>query len=121
MLKLTDNVKLSGVTKVYAGVNPQIIIASLNIGEQVYFKRIPMDKYPHAILVVDRNHDPIGWIPEETWYQRDIAQRLDDGTTVMSRVSDILGGDNGKYYGVILDIARYERKRVARAKKNSLT
>lgn len=116
-LRKLDNVRLSGVTKKYEGSDPQDTIESLNIDEEVFFKRIPMKKYPNATLVVDCNDDPIGWIPEDFFYQEDIAKRLDDGTTVKGIVNNILGGDNGKSYGITIDIARYEKKRVPKATK----
>ena len=108
------------MTKNYEGINPQETIESLSIGEEVFLKRISMINYPCAILVINGKRRPIGWIPEDTWYQRDIAERLDDGTTVKARVRDILGGYDGKNYGVRLDIARYEKKRAPRAKKEAL-
>lgn len=114
LLKVLDNVRLSGVTKKHEGVNPQDIIESLSFGEEVFFKRIPMKKYQNATLVVDSNDDPIGWIPEDFFYQEDIAKRLDDGTTVKGLINDILGGDDGKNYGITIDIARYEKKRVTK-------
>lgn len=117
ILKILNDVKLSGVTKEYEGVNPQDTIEMLSEGEEVYFKRIPMKKYPNAILVVDCADNPIGWIPEDFYYQEDIAKRLDEGTTVKGRVSAILGGENGKSYGVRIDIARYEKKRTKEEKE----
>lgn len=116
-LKLLDNVKLSGVTKKYEGINPQKTIEFTTIGEEVFFKRAPMVKYPNATLVVNGKGDPIGWIPEDFLYQEDIAKRLDDGTTVKGLVSKIFGGGNGKNYGITIDIARYEKKRVPKATK----
>ncbi len=110
ILRTLDDVPLTGVTKEYEGVNPQDTIEMLSEGEEVFFKRVPMKKYPNAILVVDCNDNPIGWIPEDFAYQEDIAKRLDDGTTVKGRVSAILGGYNGKSYGVRIDIARYTKK-----------
>lgn len=111
ILKILDDVRLTGVTKDYEGINPQDIIEMLTEGEEVFFKRVPMKRYPNATLVVDCNENPIGWIPEDFIYQEDIAKRLDDGTTVKGRVSAILGGDNGKSYGVRIDIARYAKRR----------
>jgi hypothetical protein len=29
-------------------------------------------------------------------------------------VNNIFGGEDGKYYGIAIDIARYEKKRVAK-------
>jgi hypothetical protein len=111
ILKILEDVRLSGVTREYEGMDPQETIEMLSEGEEVFFKRIPMKKYPNAILVVDCSDNPIGWIPEDFFYQEDIAQRLDDGTTVKGRVSTILGGEEGKSYGVRIDIARYTKKR----------
>lgn len=119
LLRVLDNVRLSGVTKKHEGINPQDTIELLSIGEEVFFKRITMKKYPNATLVVDSDDNPIGWIPEDFSYQEDIAKRLDDGTTVKGLVNDILGGENGKSYGVTIDIARYEKKRISKAKSNS--
>jgi len=111
-LKLLDGVRLSGVTKKHDGTNPQEIIANMNIGDDVFFKRIKMSKYPNAILVVNDEDEPLGWIPEDFLYQEDIAKRLDDGTTVLGKVNDIYGGYEGKSYGIKIDIMRYEKKRV---------
>lgn len=111
-LRILDDVRLTGVTKEHEGVNPQDTIEMLTEGEEVFFKRVPMKRYPNATLVVDCDQNPIGWIPENFAYQEDIAKRLDDGTTVKGRVCSILGGENGKSYGITIDIARYEKKRV---------
>ena len=111
VLRILDDVRLSGVTREFQGIDPQEIIEMLSEGEEVFFKRIPMKDYPNAILVVDCSDNPIGWIPEDFDYQEDIAIRLDEGTTVKGRVSAIWGGEEGKSYGVRIDIARYTKKR----------
>ena len=118
-VRLIDNVKLSGVTKYYEGVNPQQTIESLSVGEEVFLKRISMVNYPFATLAIDGKSAPIGWIPEDTWYQRYIAETLDGRATIKARVSKILGGDYGKYYGIILDIECYEKKRAPSVKKGT--
>ena len=111
ILKILDGVKLSGVTKEVDGINPQDIIPTLNLGDEVFFERVYMDEYPHATLVIDKDSKPVGWIPESFSYQEDIAKRIDDGTTVKALVHNIYGGKDGKSYGVTIDIARYEKKR----------
>jgi hypothetical protein len=70
-----------------------------------------LGKFPNAILAVNSYNEPIGWIPEDFYYQEDIAQRLDDGTIVKGQISAILGGEDGKSLGVRIDIARYTKKR----------
>lgn len=114
ILRILDDVRLSGVTKEHKGVNPQEVIEELYEGEEVFFQRVKMKKYPHAVLVVNSISEPIGWIPEDFAYQQDIAKRLDDGTTVKGTVSKILGGEDGKNYGITINIARYTKPRVSK-------
>ena len=111
ILRILDNVKLTGVTKKYKGVNPQNTIKMLSEGEEIFFERISMEKFPNATLVINCSDHPIGWIPEAFPYQEDIAKRLDDGTTVKARVNTIMGGMDGKNYGITIDIARYTKQR----------
>lgn len=120
LLKILDNVRLTGVTKKFDGIDPQETIESLFEGDEVFFKRIHMNKYPFATLVVDSEDSPIGWVPEDFTYQSDIAKRLDEGTTVLGEVCYILGGPDEenpkKSYGISINIARYEKRRVSKKK-----
>lgn len=120
MLKLLDRVHLSGVTKTHNGTNPQSVIWHMKENEQVFFQRPQIKGYPNAVLVVDKDGDPLGWIPERFAYQEDIAKRLDEGTTVLGRINEVVGGDGDKSFGCFIDIARYEKGRASKTNLSHL-
>lgn len=112
-LKILTNVKLTGVTREFEGVNPQVILELIQdeMDTEIKLVRKQIKGHPHATAVYTIDDEPLGWVPESFSYLEDIASRLDDGATVLANINNIYGGDDGKSYGITINIARYENLR----------
>ncbi len=112
-LKILTNVKLTGVTRSFEGTNPQDILESIQYDSDTEIKlaRKEVKGYPYAVAVMTLDNEPLGWVPESLPYLEDIAQRLDEGATTLANIESIYGGENGKNFGITINIARYKNRR----------
>jgi len=114
-LLTTYHEAITGVTKIYDGVDPQSILLHLKPGQDLLLEADPKNKYDKfAVKVLTTLGEQIGWIPRECYatnLQQDISDRLINGFTVLAKVKAITGGTNSKpTYGCVIDIARYSKQ-----------
>jgi nitrous oxide reductase accessory protein NosL len=92
------------VTEEYAGVNPQEIIKNLAPGDELFLKRIPMEKHPKAVLVLNDKSDPVGWLPESEQVYEFVTEALDRDAIAKVYVDKITGGTGDDTFDITIDI-----------------
>ena len=107
-----ETIEITGTHVFHDGINPQELIKKLHIGEQVFLKPNPENKYDnYAIKVLNCDMQQIGWIPrgrsaESLQLQVDLFERLCKGMLVLARVEKISKSyDN--YKDVVIQVALY--------------
>lgn len=78
--------------------NRQTLLKKLKIGEILTLKRDYANEFgSNAITLHNLSNEKLGYVPKEKSCY--LAPFLDDGNTLFGEVVEILGGENGLYYG----------------------
>lgn len=99
--------------------NYQNTVAKLTVGTPIKLTPEPENQYdPRAIKAVTRSGETVGYVERDSWLTRAM---LDEGTTVASRVQEIIGGEPGKpSLGVVLEVLTADDARAALARSASV-
>lgn len=114
-LVLQEEIKLTGTTMIH-GNNPQYIIPKKRKYEEVFFKRVSYDdgKFPYATKVVDSNGYYLGWLPDGSKIQEDVAKRLDNNEKVYGRVNNTFSfesyeDEDKDIWGIEIDVQKFSK------------
>ena len=104
--------KIYGVTfENPGGVNRQTIIANCDQGEALALVREPLNSHDsNAVAIFTMSGQQLGYISRDL--SAEIAERLDRGSPVTARISDITGGTAERpTFGVNIEVTKHKLKR----------